>query len=561
MKFWQRYWYYIGGVAFVILTFAMGLGGSAALDYVQVLLIFSWMGMLVHQFEEYAWPGGFPLISNMIVFNEIERPDRYILNQRQCFVSNVVLCYLCYIVPIFFPQLIWLAAAQIFQGLWQIPAHGIVLNMRLKSKYNPGLFAAVFLQLPVAIVFIWYVLTFMPEPLISFGGASPVRSCCWASRSACRSSSCMTAILRIRSKSESFGVTSASTLRRFGKSARLPQRQIPAAFRRVSSAKRRKRSRKASRQMASNFAKKLDRWCDNQWIVFLCVTATVVAVLAAKDVPLRRPLQIYFASGCAAMAVVLALHFAGIVAPDLTSERMGALRGTYGYGHPNTFGGLVFGLVLAYALLRAQKVRWVDCLLVFAVGVFLLVGPASRSAALCTLALAVGLVFCRLRAGHSVPRWWPGTCAGMVGLTAAVSYLLPLLVIKVGPWNNDIGPAWLAKLDSLLTCRISLTWMAYRLLDVKIAGQVFNWPTVDNSFAFALFQFGPVVAALLGILFAAALWGHAKQGRRVEVYCLFAMLAYAYMEVQPFHLTTNPTALLLCGAVFAQTSARWQKIE
>ena len=138
---------------------------------------------------------------------------------------------------------------------------------------------------------------------------------------------------------------------------------------------------------------------------------------------------------------------------------------------------------------------------------------------------------------------------------------MPLLVIKVGPWNNDIGPAWLAKLDSLLTCRISLTWMAYRLLDVKIAGQVFNWPTVDNSFAFALFQFGPVVAALLGILFAAALWGHAKQGRRVEVCCLFAMLAYAYMEVQPFHLTTNPTALLLCGAVFAQTSTRWQKIE
>lgn len=49
----------------------------------------------------------------------------------------------------------------------------------------------------------------------------------------------------------------------------------------------------------------------------------VVAVLAAKDVRLRHPLQVYFASGCAAMAVVLALHFAGIVAPDLTSERMG----------------------------------------------------------------------------------------------------------------------------------------------------------------------------------------------------------------------------------------------
>lgn len=59
--FWQRYWYYIGGVIFVILTFIMGLWGCNALDYVTVLLIFSWMGMLVHQFEEYAWPGGFPL--------------------------------------------------------------------------------------------------------------------------------------------------------------------------------------------------------------------------------------------------------------------------------------------------------------------------------------------------------------------------------------------------------------------------------------------------------------------------------------------------------------------
>ena len=33
--------------------------------------------------------------------------------------------------------------------------------------------------------------------------------------------------------------------------------------------------------MASNFVKKLDKWCDNQWILFLCVTATVVAVLSA----------------------------------------------------------------------------------------------------------------------------------------------------------------------------------------------------------------------------------------------------------------------------------------
>ena len=33
--------------------------------------------------------------------------------------------------------------------------------------------------------------------------------------------------------------------------------------------------------MANDFVKKLDKWCDNQWIVFLCATATAVAVLTA----------------------------------------------------------------------------------------------------------------------------------------------------------------------------------------------------------------------------------------------------------------------------------------
>ncbi|MCD8316720.1 MAG: HXXEE domain-containing protein [Eggerthellaceae bacterium] len=33
--------------------------------------------------------------------------------------------------------------------------------------------------------------------------------------------------------------------------------------------------------MKDTFAERLDRWCDNQWIVFLCITAGVVAVLSA----------------------------------------------------------------------------------------------------------------------------------------------------------------------------------------------------------------------------------------------------------------------------------------
>ena len=158
MKFWRRNWYYIGGVLFVALSFFMGFWGSL-FSRIQVILIFSFMAMLVHQFEEYGWPGGFPSIVNIIQFKETQNPDRYPFNQNLCFVDNVFTTYTFYIVPIFFPNLIWLALAQTLAALIQVPAHGIFMNRTLKGFYNPGLGATVFLQVPLAIYMIWYVST------------------------------------------------------------------------------------------------------------------------------------------------------------------------------------------------------------------------------------------------------------------------------------------------------------------------------------------------------------------------------------------------------------------
>ena len=288
----------------------------------------------------------------------------------------------------------------------------------------------------------------------------------------------------------------------------------------------------------------------------------ILAVMAAKGTALRRPLRAYFGAGLAGVLLTVSLFFAGWIPAGSGSDRVGEVRGTFGYGHPNTFGGLVFGLTMAYAMLRAGKLRWRDIALIAASGVFLWVGPASRSAALCSLLLAVLLAvhkcFPRLLAGRKVP----ACSAAFVVLLAVVSFVLPLFLVKTGPWNNDFGPGWIAAIDGALTNRLSLTWSAYWLLDIKIAGQVLDpWPPLDNSFAFALYQFGPVVLVLLMALTAAALWGLARTRRFPELLCLGVMLVYAYMECQSFHLTTNPTALLLCGAVYLLPPDRWPALD
>ena len=158
MNFYRHNWYYIGGILFVALSFFMGFWGTI-FSPVQAILIFSFMAMLAHQVEEYGYPGGFPTVTNLMVMGEKSIPDRYPLNANQCMISNTFLTYPFYIAAVYFPELIWLGLAQIGLGLFQILAHGIVVPIRIKRFYNPGLATVIFLFLPIGVYYIRYVTT------------------------------------------------------------------------------------------------------------------------------------------------------------------------------------------------------------------------------------------------------------------------------------------------------------------------------------------------------------------------------------------------------------------
>lgn len=156
MRFYRLHWYHVGGVLFVALAYFMGFWGDH-FSRIQVILMYSFMAMLLHQFEEYGMPGGFPGIANVLLMGEKQAPDRYPLNANQVLISNVFLTYPFYVIPVLFPHVIWLGIMQIGQGLIQVPLHGLVMNLKMKSPYNPGMISCVLLQLPIGIYYIWYV--------------------------------------------------------------------------------------------------------------------------------------------------------------------------------------------------------------------------------------------------------------------------------------------------------------------------------------------------------------------------------------------------------------------
>ncbi len=159
MKYYRSHWYYFGAMYFVIIVYIMAFF-NLEFSAIQTILIFSFLALLIHQVEEYAVPGGFPAILNVIVLGEKEVFDRYPLNANQAMVTNVFLAYPFYIIPFFFPSLIWLGIAQIMFGIFQFFFHGFLINIKLKSLYNPGLGSVVMLHIPIGIYYIWFVTSY-----------------------------------------------------------------------------------------------------------------------------------------------------------------------------------------------------------------------------------------------------------------------------------------------------------------------------------------------------------------------------------------------------------------
>lgn len=150
-----RHWYNIG----IVIALCALVALIVFWNRMSMLLRFntiSFIAMLVHQFEEYGFPGGEPMIMNRVLQGS-DIPDRYPLNQFSAMFTNVFFSYVIYVLPILFPNVIWLGIAPMLMGMMQFVIHGVMTNIKMKSIYNPGLGAVVFLHIPVGVCYLRYI--------------------------------------------------------------------------------------------------------------------------------------------------------------------------------------------------------------------------------------------------------------------------------------------------------------------------------------------------------------------------------------------------------------------
>lgn len=153
MKWFCRHWYEVGlfpaGIALLFL-----LIGWKGMSVLQRISLVNFIGIMLHQFEEYGLPGGAPVFLNKYMRGGT---DRYPLNQFSAMLVNVVIAYICYLLPVFFPEIIWLGLAPILFGcVFQVMLHLVVFLIKFHHIYNPGLAAVLFVHVPCGILFIRY---------------------------------------------------------------------------------------------------------------------------------------------------------------------------------------------------------------------------------------------------------------------------------------------------------------------------------------------------------------------------------------------------------------------
>ena len=124
-------------------------------DFIIFVLLLHTPLYMLHQTEEYVFPGGFPEFFTTKIFN-LKKEDT-LLSENFIFFVNIPLVWI--ILPFFallsiinYQYGLWIPYFSLFAGV----AH-IVLAIKAKKIYNPGLAVSLFLNIPVGLWSIIYL--------------------------------------------------------------------------------------------------------------------------------------------------------------------------------------------------------------------------------------------------------------------------------------------------------------------------------------------------------------------------------------------------------------------
>ena len=299
----------------------------------------------------------------------------------------------------------------------------------------------------------------------------------------------------------------------------------------------------------------------DQWFLF-----AVLLGIGAKDVDLRRVLQVYLAAAAGGLLAVQLLHAATPLVPYLYYCR----NWDYGYGHYNGYGARLAGVFFAWGWLRWPRLRWWDWGGLAALAAYTLLVPGCRGAGIAMVLLLVLFLLQRALPAFFESRIWHGMALAAAPLALGFSLLAGRLFDPDHPTATPL----LDKLNGLLSGRFEIwhhVFWGYPLYHPEQDG-VPGWyhdampkavtllgglatdgdehHAIDNSFLAIPMNKGVVGAVVIGVIFLLLMWRLCQNRCTGETLFLKVILVYFLMENKCFLFSADPFILLLPAALF-----------
>ena len=299
----------------------------------------------------------------------------------------------------------------------------------------------------------------------------------------------------------------------------------------------------------------------DQWFLF-----AVLLGIGAKDVDLRRVLQVYLAAAAGGLLAVQLLHTATPLVPYLYYRR----NWDYGYGHYNGYGARLAGVFFAWGWLRWPRLRWWDWGGLAALAAYTLLVPGCRGAGIAMVLLLVLFLLQRALPAFFESRIWHGLALAAAPLALGFSLLAGRLFDPDHPTATPL----LDKLNGLLSGRFEIwhhVFWGYPLYHLEQDG-VPGWyhdampkavtllgglatdgdehHAIDNSFLAIPMNKGVLGAVVIGVIFLLLMWRLCQNHCTGETLFLTVILVYFLMENKCFLFSADPFIRLLPAALF-----------
>lgn len=158
MRFMDRHWFDVGAVLGVGLA-AWLIAAGPSMSPLTLVLWISLLTLFAHQVEEWRWPGWFPGMLNVVLFRSKD-PYRYPLNPRSGLVVNVLVGWGSYLLAALLAEsALYLGLATILVSVGNSVLHLIVIPIRRRMPYNPGMVTSLLCFVPVTV---WFFIVAWP---------------------------------------------------------------------------------------------------------------------------------------------------------------------------------------------------------------------------------------------------------------------------------------------------------------------------------------------------------------------------------------------------------------